>query len=87
MMVVIKRIYLDFKILCKVVKYRYFIDIEDSGSEDDQNADVRSNKKNSELPEDDDPMDSANHSPKDSPNSVRKMSIGRESQKRAPSVP
>ena len=54
----------------------YIIDIEDSGSEDEKNAEVRSNKVNSEIHNSDEPMDSANQSPKDSPGAVRKMSIG-----------
>ena len=53
-----------------------FLDIEDSSSEDEQNADVRSKKKNSDVPDADEPMNSANQSPQDSPNSVRKMSVG-----------
>jgi len=51
-------------------------DIEDSSSEDEKNVDVRSKKKNSDVQDADEPMNSANQSPQNSPSSVRKMSLG-----------
>ena len=53
-----------------------FQDVEDSSSEEEQNEDVRSKKKNSDVQDADEPMNSANQSPQNSPNSVRKMSLG-----------
>ena len=54
----------------------YITDIEDSGSEEEKSLEVRSNRANSEIQDADEPMDSANQSPRDSPSAVRKMSIG-----------
>ena len=53
-----------------------FQDVEDSSSEEEQNEDVRSKKKNSDVQDADEPMNSANQSPQNSPSSVRKMSLG-----------
>ena len=53
-----------------------FIDIEDSGSEEEQHTNLGTDKINDTSQDSDEPMNSANASPKGSPPSIRKNSMG-----------